>query len=809
LPNRNFTIDATGLSDGDLSGLAARINTAFAGSENPVDSKVEARVINNQLRLTSLASGSTSDVIITPPTPELNDLTAALGLETTTPGLDEPVAGLSNGSYSFILNNHTYTIDVTTTTTLKNIFETLIPNEIGVYGYTVNMQDTQGWDYEVNVSNRNNERVRFEDIDLFSSITINKLSNFVTSSGPWAGFSTPVGGGDYSSVAKTFQVITDTDVLDYFGVFSPSVSESSSITFHNSGAEDALSEFFGITLTSPDTATSYGYNKAFIIENVNDENHGKLIFELGSLNFRGKNTLPAYYHFVYNEKDKIVLGRYNTDNFAETDASYRPLARRIYNTTYDSFSGNPDINTSDFNLRFTKEETEEVSLYAIKNDWTLSESSAATIESSQFVFQEIEGQGDGILEDGYLNTDSYLITLNIDGRGDVEIDLTDNQGTSAYYFIDELVDNINTTIQGNLNYSDPTYRFFFYAKKNNAGDRIVITSPTNSNESSITIKEPINELVDVTGGIFDVDVSIPGYTYSFFAQGDYFIDLNTMELEGNFLAGNRIVTVTSGNSMLSDIANRIETEGVFKILEVPDVITPTFVIKADPDTNTLTLGQPAAATAVNQSFEITDDLMAMYKIQKEEGSATFPDLTFYLHFIDDKRYTEGIYDGRVVETGEQGDSQLFTTNGYPLLSLDEDIYNQFLDDKKVVGVNHVFKPPKISTFDIVGTVYYKVNFSRIDVQTRVENSLEEVFSLANRDFGQVVARSDIMAIIHSNDGVDYVEISYLGENLANTNSNFENAIIPRFDEIYVLSEVRRIQGVQISGIKFDYKASGV
>jgi len=199
--------------------------------------------------------------------------------------------------------------------------------------------------------------------------------------------------------------------------------------------------------------------------------------------------------------------------------------------------------------------------------------------------------------------------------------------------------------------------------------------------------------------------------------------------------------------------------------------------------------------------------MVLHKMYREDGSSKIPDLDFYFHFINDRRYKEDIFDGRQIINEETGTS--ISTPGYPLGSLDEDVFNSFLVDKKVVGVNHVFKQTRFKTFDIKATIYYESTFSRADIAERVENSLRAEFSLANRSYGEIVPRSRLLSIIHQNLGVDYVEIEFFGEDATDDSTNQGNIIESRFDEIVVLSENRFVAGVQTHGLIFTYSISGV
>lgn len=825
-----------------LDKLIADINTHLQGLTEPtggfVGDYVEVTKDEEGLvRFTSLIetdSGTTSSVDVADGS--VNPISGLLGTPNSAVE-GEPdalvVVPVYDTEYSFILNNYQYDILIETGDTMIDLFNK-IKSQLDVHGYTTTIEFTgdnsySDWIEDIYVVNRAKERVRFEDINLFSSLELTKLdlsSYSVSYDNSWTSFDIPIGGGDYSSVTKTFRVTTDIDTRDFFGMFSPSVSESSVIDFYETGAEDGNFTFFGLDIDTGSSVSAYGYNRATIISNTSSQNLGNIIYEIGSLNFRGSTDKNIFYHYVYNENSKVIVGRYNTDNYPTTDPSYREYARRIYNTVYNENTGRVDFNLSNFNVKFTKDSTDQVSLFAIDSDWEVSESTPASISTVELGFKENTPTE---LLDDHVGASSYLIKINIDNIADVEIDITNDQGSSTGYSIEQLVDNINNAIQSNTNYSnneDPVYRFFLYASLNETRDRIIISSPINSENSAVIFKEPLNTNVDATGNLFPLNSNIPGYRYETTASGDYYFDMNRFEFQGNFSAGSREIRVPKPgaglkNVELEDLKERLDSkntteqspEGTFLFLEVVNVAVDSYVTSIEigdgNDDDKVFISNAAGTSAANQKFYLLDDLLAMFKIPKEEGSSTFPDLDFNFHFINDRRYREGVFDGRVVSVGEGSNRLSITTNGYPLLSLDEDVYDTNLNDKKIVGINHVFKTPKFKTFDISGVVYYRSNYSRIDVQTRVENSLNEYFSLKNRGFGEIVARSTIMNIIHQNDGIEYVEIDYLGPDLTDFGTNVDNIISARFDEIIVLSEFNSVGGVQTSGIKFDYNISGV
>ena len=179
-------------------------------------------------------------------------------------------------------------------------------------------------------------------------------------------------------------------------------------------------------------------------------------------------------------------------------------------------------------------------------------------------------------------------------------------------------------------------------------------------------------------------------------------------------------------------------------------------------------------------YNRTADLMEM--IKTNTGYSQMPDATFFTHFLWDRRGST---------------------------STDEFTYQTFLQDKKLIGIDNVFKKTFFGTFDIRGIIYYNKNYSLSEVKNNVETAIKNEYNfvlnqVVNRDFGQAILRSRILNLIHSIAGVEYVTLDYFGRNLMDSSSNQENTIVCGFDEILVLSDDIFTGGTQIHGMQFSY-----
>jgi hypothetical protein len=133
-----------------------------------------------------------------------------------------------------------------------------------------------------------------------------------------------------------------------------------------------------------------------------------------------------------------------------------------------------------------------------------------------------------------------------------------------------------------------------------------------------------------------------------------------------------------------------------------------------------------------------------------------------------------------------------------------------MNNKKIIGLNNVFKQTLFSTFDITGTIYYDDTFTSAEVKNAVETALYDEFSFVNddgdvkRDYGQNISRAKVLNLIQNIDGVNYTEISYFGKDATDSTTNEANTIQCNFDEIIVLRETSGGRG-----LNFTYISSAV
>ena len=177
------------------------------------------------------------------------------------------------------------------------------------------------------------------------------------------------------------------------------------------------------------------------------------------------------------------------------------------------------------------------------------------------------------------------------------------------------------------------------------------------------------------------------------------------------------------------------------------------------------------------NYDSSSNRMQLVRVNTADSNSQMPDGNFFVHSVWDRR-------GR-------GDTE----------DLDETTYLNYLSNKKIIGLNNVFKQPKFSTFSLAGTVYYENTYSFAEIKTAVEDVIEENYNFLdaddnlNRDFNKDVSKSRIMSLILDVTGVERVTLSYFGKGAINSGTNEENTISCDFNEIISLRE---------SGVRFTY-----
>ena len=784
----NLEINGTEVNPGDDLTVTLISNSTLELIVDEINSQLTfytanatCSIVDGKIRITSDTYGSTSTVQIISAVSQ--DLVALLGgVDTAIDGENDAEIDIAAGTYYFIINDYEFSVDLITNETFINLVNK-INAVIEPNGYEATILPTE-WEDEIRITHKTTAWVNIRDgvsgNGLFANLhgIIKIINEEKIETNEWQSFKTPIGGGDYSHVARTYTIVLDVGQEIYLHLESPSKGEQSSILRLTHPPNDSVVfELFGIILSTQDNQRiSYGVNRATLNINTSTPNSfGRIIYEIGTFSSWAPTT-TNYLNYLYTNDFSVDIGRYYTDNFDEDDPSWRIPATRIYNTAYNSNSilAGIDLVNSKFVTKFTRTSKNNLSIFSIENDWGFNPTSPATTITTANPNQAITDE-------------KYNISINIDNRGYVDIDLSGDQGVSGTYELQPIIERINNTIHTNVNYlGNSLYTVFQYAVLHEDEDKIVFRSPSNDNDGKIKFRDVAN---DITGDIFIFDTT-GSYEQEFNTTGDYYISYHLDTITGDFTIGSDVIT----NVTTEDIA---KAKAGMRVLAISDTINEGFIIEVLE--NSIRLNIQSVATTSGVTIQISNDHMILNKILGDDSN--MPDLEFYFHYIFDRRYVPEFFDGEIRDG--------YQTPGFPIGSLDEDIYNANLENSKIVGLNHVFKKSRFLVFDIKGRIYYNKIFSPVDVELRVNNSLRDAYKLESREYGESISRSKIMSIIHDNAGVDYIEIDYLGPDSTDISTNVINTIPVRFDELAVLSENISFAGVRIHGIIFDYVISGI
>ena len=119
-------------------------------------------------------------------------------------------------------------------------------------------------------------------------------------------------------------------------------------------------------------------------------------------------------------------------------------------------------------------------------------------------------------------------------------------------------------------------------------------------------------------------------------------------------------------------------------------------------------------------------------------------------------------------------------------------------------------PANFITFDIEATITCNPAYSLDSIKYGLEQRLRTVFGIENRNFYEPVVKSKVFAEIQNYIGVLYAEITFLGTDFTNSNTNVSNKITVDFDTIAILSEdIYSEAGTKQHGLLFNYVQSSV
>lgn len=321
----------------------------------------------------------------------------------------------------------------------------------------------------------------------------------------------PVSSGDYSTVATK---VTDSDG-SYVKLTSPNKGSASSITLKPSVslAQNCLLSLFGLDIETDERNiyTCYGQRALTVIYRDNLEpDFGDFIYEHGTINFSSNDPEFVYLNFIKEKKNKIKIGYYFNESFDISDPEWKPIDKRIYNTSYkvdpEDLEGKReyfDIDNSNLILKFTNEEERGNSIFTINNDYPLTRANHPSI-TSKFIHT-------------FPNTTGKNLTIQVSNNFS-KIILLDGITTIA-----ELSDVLNSNLVNETNEMFHGALPFSTIDVDESGEGTITFQIDNNKAGKITIIGNSNSIAD---SLFD-EISNIEVDYTVYSIGDYYLELDT------------------------------------------------------------------------------------------------------------------------------------------------------------------------------------------------------------------------------------------------------------------------------------------
>ncbi len=741
-----------------------------------------------KLKITSKLYGSNSNVIfyVADDINSIGEIVNILGgvvtdgeRESIISGEDDGELKIEAGDYNFKVNDFIYEINISENETFLSL-SNKIQDVLLDHGYTVSIRGESEveseWNQDIRITFDTSDSVYFESINFFEMFEnlVYLDEGFYKEIKEWEQVETPIGGGDYSNVVSLFTYEELGESYAYFQVTSPTQGEfASAISFqiNNPSQFDASFSLFGVQGLTDEIKKAMGYKRATLIMDEESVYFKDIIFEIGSFDLTHKFSEEVYIQYINSDFERIPVGRYFTDNFEENSLFWREPAQRIYNTVYNTDTKKIDDKSTEYFVRFTVDETDKNSIFSIQNDWLLEIAKNPSIKSV-------------INPTNFISSSKKSLRISFDGFEAVEIDIFSVGDTF------DLAGQINDTIKNSNIYGNmEIYNDFEYASVSD-DNSVVLRSPTAKNNSRITFL-PLSSL---EGDALDVIFNLPNegnYEHIIKSDGDFYFEQHEEKILVNLNVNNEMIYVEN-------------TEDIHKIKEKmfifpkSDVINRTKILSVDEEEGMFIVDEPPFVSGLMELSFTNNDLM-ITRIEKEEEDYKFPDLKFYMHFIFDKRITEGVYDGEI----KQSSAEKYP--GFAFGELDEDFYKDQAFPKKIISIENIFKQTRFKTFDFAATIFYDRVFSLTEIRDSVRNAVNEEYSLENRGYGEMVVKSKLTSIINNVNGVNYLETSYFGFDFTNIDTNVENTLISNFDEILVLSEDIFMAGRQVHGLVLNFR----
>lgn len=170
---------------------------------------------------------------------------------------------------------------------------------------------------------------------------------------------------------------------------------------------------------------------------------------------------------------------------------------------------------------------------------------------------------------------------------------------------------------------------------------------------------------------------------------------------------------------------------------------------------------------------------------KKTTNSKIPDGGFYIHLINER----------------EGEKDI---NNNPVI-FDDGVLIEYLNKYKMIGISNKILKPIFSTFDIYIDIKYNRLFAPEVIEQKIKTLIKEKYSLIGRTFGDSIVKSKLISELNAIEGIDYVEIVYLGPDYTIPGTNVASKIDSDFDEITVINEdIFDPSGKKVHGLMTNY-----
>jgi hypothetical protein len=610
----------------------------------------------------------------------------------------------------------------------------------------------------------------------------------------------PISSGAILNIEETTGSTTIPEMYDFFtyegtppnGYFVLSAPEEGEMI--EVGNSPMARRLFGLTEDYfLDGSTKISGYKYFVIDAISDTY--KMIIGMPSMKDRLPDTI--YISGFWGENNTIELGSYYSSLIEDSEIPLkvinllkRPPIKYLYNTVFNETergvldTSSPDIYNSEYELKFTRDKITGYTFEQIGNieeppKVTFRYTSSSTLSSlltNEYIRLRVDSEDlDGITE-GYTWT-----LLEVPGAAEYTEDgyVKINIGLLSSKEIGNIVNAIKSEIFSGKIYSSTINDVpYIYTVTNTYSSALDFTGTPETTFNKV-FSEDFKEIFYSTGAIIDVE-QIQYKKFSF--NRSYFLEDKNVSISGEYNSQTFSSTISThasmeqfktailGDSSLNDKMVFNNDELVFLSKKNGDLITFSIDVPVEeedalfsfcPDLNgVIPSGITYTFTKENSGdyyIEITDD---KYNMIIEQPSA-FPYGDIYIHMIED-------YRGDHILTLEEDSDITYT---------DEHVWENSLQGKKMLCVNHVYKQPRFIPFSIDITVRILPNAGnnkQEEYKRNTETLLRNMYNVYSENIGKNIDRNSLALFIERNlSNVSNVSINYLGFDLEGKTNNTE------------------------------------